>query len=172
MSNIEGLKIIEPSIFKDHRGFYLCTYRKDTYDFKDKNANPIVFQEDDISYSMKNVLRGLHGDTRTWKLVQNLSGEVFIAIVDMRKNSNTYLKFQTFLLNEENRIQILIPPGCANGYLCLSEHSIFSYKQSEIYQGSQNQFSVAWNDPKFGIPWPVKNPILSQRDRTTPFILD
>jgi dTDP-4-dehydrorhamnose 3,5-epimerase len=170
MSIIEGLKIIDPTVFKDQRGFFICTYRKDNDDFKVKDGKQIEFQEDDVSFSTKNVLRGLHGDRKTWKLVYNLIGEVFLAVVDMRKDSATYLNFQTFILGENKQNQILIPPGCVNGHLCLSEQSIFCYKQSEIYEGSQNQLSVAWNDPKLKIPWPVKNPILSERDRTVPFI--
>ena len=164
-SKIQDLLWLYPESFKDSRGEYFQTFNIDEYKFKDHNGASIVFKEDDISISKQNVLRGLHGDKKTWKLVQCIHGEIYFVVVDFRKESPTYKNVESFILNSKNKIQVLIPPGCGNGTLCLTEISIFSYKQSEIYSGSQNQFSLRWNDPKLGISWPIKNPILSERDK-------
>jgi dTDP-4-dehydrorhamnose 3,5-epimerase len=163
-SKIEDLILLYPKSYNDFRGEYFQTFNINEYNFTDINGNLIQFKEDDISVSKKNVLRGLHGDKKTWKLVQCLYGEIFFAVVDFRKGSSTYKKHETFILTSKNRMQILIPPGCVNGTLCLSEECIFAYKQSEIYSGSENQFSIRWNDPKIDINWPITNPILSKRD--------
>jgi len=163
-TTIKDLILLYPKSFYDFRGEYFQTYNINEYNFKDINGNLIEFKEDDISVSQKNVLRGLHGDKKTWKLVQCLYGEIFFAVVDFRDDSSTYKKHETFTLTSKNRMQILIPPGCVNGTLCLSEECIFAYKQSEIYSGSENQFSIRWNDPKISINWPITNPILPKRD--------
>ena len=163
-SIIEDLLLLYPKSFYDFRGEYFQTYNKNEYNFKDSNGNLIDFKEDDISVSVKDVLRGLHGDKKTWKLVQCLYGEIYFVVVDYRENSTTYKYCESFTLSYKNRMQILIPPGCVNGTLCLSNESIFSYKQSEIYSGSESQFSIRWNDPTLNITWPSSNPILSLRD--------
>ena len=88
----------------------------------------------------------------------------------MRKDSSSYLKHETFSISEKNRKQILIPAGCANGHLCLTEKCIFSYKQSQYYSGAQNQFTVRWDDPSLNIFWPIKHKIISERDSNAKFI--
>lgn len=168
---IKDLRIIKPVSFYDFRGEYLETFNKEKYKFTDNKGQPVIFVEDDISVSKKGVLRGLHGDEKTWKLIQCLWGEIFVAVADMRKDSPTYLHWDTFSVSDKNRFQILIPAGCANGHLCLSEKCIFSYKQSQYYSGMGNQFTVRWDDPKLKIPWPVKEPILSVRDSEAKFIV-
>jgi dTDP-4-dehydrorhamnose 3,5-epimerase len=82
----------------------------------------------------------------------------------MRKDSPSYSKWVQYAINDKNRTQILVPAGCANGHLVMSETAIFSYKQSEYYTGAQNQFTVRWDDPSLNITWPINNPILSLRD--------
>ena len=166
---IADFKWIEPRSFHDNRGEYIETFSVEKYKFTEAGGNSIVFVEDDISVSKKGVLRGLHGDDKTWKLIQCLYGEIFVAVIDMRKSSSTYLHWETFEVNDKNRIQLLIPAGCANGHLCLSEKCIFSYKQSQLYSGAQNQFTIRWDDPLFKIPWPVNDPLLSVRDSSAPF---
>ena len=153
---MKQIKIFKSSIFKDHRGHLWTSWKK--------NRIKLNFIHDKFSISKKNTLRGLHGDKKTWKLVQCLYGEIYFVVVDFRENSPTYKHCESFTLSSKNRMQILIPPGCLNGTLCLSNESIFSYKQSEIYSGSENQFSIRWNDPKLNITWPSSNPILSLRD--------
>ena len=161
---ISDLKIITPYIFHDFRGEYVETFSKKDYLFTDSNGSSVDFVEDDISVSKHGVLRGLHGDAKTWKLIQCLIGEIYVVVVDMRKDSPTYLNWEAFAVNEKNRIQILIPAGCANGHLCLSEKCIFSYKQSQYYSGMENQFTVRWDDPRLQIFWPINNPMISVRD--------
>jgi dTDP-4-dehydrorhamnose 3,5-epimerase len=110
----------------------------------------------------------MHGDDRTWKLVCCLYGEVFLAVADLRPGSRTFKSVFTRRFQAEEGWQALIPPGCVNGHKCLSEFSLFAYKQSHTYTGAQNQVSVRWNDPALRIPWPGPDPILSERDRLAP----
>ncbi len=161
---IIGLKIIELEIFRDHRGEFFETFNQKKYSFYNEQNKIIDFLEDDISISNYSVIRGLHGDNNTWKLVQCLSGEIHINIVDFRKTSKTYMKTEYFNLNDCERKQILIPAGCLNGTQCLSSKSIFSYKQSNYYETSIGQMTVRWDDPKLDLYWPISNPILSERD--------
>ena len=158
---LNPVAIIQPDIFYDFRGEYIETWNSENY----KVFGDIEFKQDDISTSSKHVLRGLHGDYKTWKLVQCIHGSLLQVVVDMRESSNTYLEYEMFSLSDKNRKQILIPPGFANGHLVMSDHGIFCYKQSTLYKGVNDQFTVKWNDPKINIPWPIDNPILSSRDK-------
>tara|TARA_B100000029_G_scaffold139005_1_gene134060 strand:+ start:163 stop:654 length:492 start_codon:yes stop_codon:yes gene_type:complete len=146
--------------FKDHRGFYWTSWKSNKF----KN---IKFKHDKFSLSKKNVLRGLHGDTKTWKLVSCPYGKFKLVVVNCIKKSKDYLKHKTWILSQANGLQILIPPKYANGHLCLSKECLFHYKLS--YKGSytdhKNQFSIKWNDPKINIKWGIKKPILSSRDK-------
>jgi dTDP-4-dehydrorhamnose 3,5-epimerase len=169
-TTIRDLQIIYPEVFRDNRGEYVETYARSKYNFKGENGIRIEFVEDDISVSRQHVLRGLHGDRNTWKLIQCLHGSFLFVVVDLRKQSATYLRSESFTLSETNRIQILVPAGCANGHLCLSEKCIFSYKQSEYYSGAQNQFTLRWDHPKLNLEWPISSPLLSARDRNAEFI--
>jgi dTDP-4-dehydrorhamnose 3,5-epimerase len=161
-----GIAVIQPDIFYDHRGEYVETWNIENY----RVFHGVNFKQDDISTSVKNTLRGLHGDFTTWKLVSCIYGSLFQVVVDMRPDSKTYLQYETFTLNDKNRKQVLIPPGCANGHLVMSDYGIFSYKQSTLYGGAKEQFTVKWNDPAVGIEWPVDNPILSLRDKNAKLI--
>lgn len=161
---IQNLSIIKPEVFYDFRGEYVETFNEEKYRFTDDQGNLIRFVEDDISMSKQHVLRGLHGDEKTWKLIQCLMGEFYYVVVDMRKKSATYLQWEAFTLSEKNRWQVLVPAGCANGHLVMSNRCIFSYKQSQYYSGMKNQFTVRWNDPSLNIFWPITQPILSERD--------
>ena len=156
-----GIAVITPDVFHDFRGEYVETWNSETY----KVFYDVEFKQDDISTSVKHTLRGLHGDFTTWKLVSCLYGSLLQVVVDMRPESNTYLKHEVFSINDKNRNQILIPPGFANGHLVMSDFGIFSYKQSTLYGGASKQFTVRWDDPKVGIEWPINNPILSSRDK-------
>lgn len=160
-TQLEGVLMIKPEVFEDFRGQYVETYNEELYV---KNGISVKFIQDDISVSSKNVLRGLHGDEKTWKLVSCLYGKFYFVVVNCDKTSKDFGKWQSFLLSAENRIQILVPPKHGNGHLVLSDLAIFNYKQSENYDGA-SQFSYKWNDPAFNVWWPIKNPILSQRDQ-------
>lgn len=167
---IRNLSVVKPRIFHDLRGEYVETFNVDTYKFVDDKGQRVVFREDDISVSRQHVLRGLHGDAVTWKLIQCLLGEIYVVVVDQRRDSSTFGKWEGFYLNERNRWQIVVPAGCANGHLCLSEKCIFSYKQSHIYRGPEEQFTLRWDDPKLGIWWPIRSPLLSERDSNAPLL--
>jgi dTDP-4-dehydrorhamnose 3,5-epimerase len=159
--------ILTPDVFHDFRGKYVETYNEKEYSIlTDYNNESLKFVQDDISMSQQHVLRGLHGDFKTWKLIQCLYGSIFVAAVDMRPDSPNYLKHDTFSVSEHDRRQVLIPSGFANGHLCLSDKCIFSYKQTTYYEGQGKQFTVRYDDPSVGITWPVKDVILSKRDST------
>lgn len=163
-STINDVLEITPEVFIDHRGTYIETFNENNY----KKICCKPFLQDDISSSRLNVLRGLHGDNSTWKLVSCIFGQIYLVVLDLRENSDTYNKWQSFILSHSYYKQILIPPGCANGHLVLSESAIFHYKQSTYY--NKNQFTVRWNDPKYNIWWPISNPILSRRDEFGKYI--
>lgn len=164
----QDVTIIQPDVFYDFRGEYIETWNIENYKvFNPKGKNKeIIFKQDDISTSIKYTLRGFHGDDRTWKLIQCVYGALYQVIVDNRPESDTYLKWEAFALNNKNRTQILIPPGFGNAHLVLSETAVFSYKQSTLYEGQGKQFTIKWDDPKVGAYWPISNPILSERDNT------
>lgn len=113
------------------------------------------------------MLRGLHGDEKTWKLISCVHGEVYFVVVDNRTTSKSYLQWSSWILSDTNRKQILVPPEFANGHLVLSEIAVFHYQMAFVgeYNDVDRQFTLKWNDPKIGIPWPINNPILSPRDK-------
>ena len=160
-TELDKVLLIKIEAFKDHRGFYLETYNKKCY--MDNNID-IDFIQDDISVSKKNVLRGIHGDGKTWKLVSCLFGEFYLVVLNNDEGSNQYGKWESFNLSADRFEQVLIPPKFGNGHLVLSEKAIFHYKQSTYYE-PESQFSIKWNDPKYSIYWPIENPILSNRDK-------
>ena len=161
-TKLNKVLLIKPDVFEDHRGFYVQTYNEKDYK---KHGINIKFVEDDISVSTKNVLRGIHGDNKTWKLISCLYGKFYFVVVDCDKASHDFGKWESFILSDVNRHQVLVPPKFGNAHLVLSDVDIFSYKQSEYYD-PKAQFTHKWNDPKFNIKWPMKNPILSKRDET------
>ena len=114
------VKTFKSTIFKDHRGLYWTSW--------EKKKHRINFNHDKFSISKKNTLRGLHGDTKTWKLVSCVFGKVFFVIVNYNKKSKNYLKFKTMILKQGENMQVLIPPLHLNGFLCLSDSCVFHYK--------------------------------------------
>ncbi len=158
---LDGVVKIIPTVFKDFRGEYIETYNK--Y-FMVENKIDINFLQDDISVSKKNVLRGIHGNQDTWKLISCLHGCFQLIVVNNDKGSAQYKKWESFDLSSENRFQILVPPKFGNGHLVISEKAIFHYKQNTQYDRN-SQFTIKWNDPEFGFKWKINNPILSDRDK-------
>ena len=160
-----NVKVYKNTSFKDHRGYYWTSWKRSA-------IKKIIFRHDKFSLSKKNVLRGLHGDKKTWKMISCIYGKVFFVVVDMRKKSTTYLKHKQWILNYKKPVLILIPPYFANAHLCLSRECIFHYKLS--YKGKyvdiKKQQSYRWNDPKLNIKWPIKRPILSKRDKLSKFL--
>ena len=161
-THLDGvLRIVPPTIFEDFRGSYVELYNEDLYT---GNCGPVHFIQDDISTSSKNVLRGIHGDRHTWKLISCLQGKLYLVIVNWNEASAQFQAWEAFTLSGENHLQILVPPRFGVGHLVLSDQAIFHYKQSAYYDRT-SQFTLAWNDPRLKIWWPVGNPILSRRDQ-------
>ena len=160
-TSLDGVLSILPSTnFEDFRGSYVEIYNEKL--FKDAGLTQ-NFIQDDISTSYSNVLRGIHGDSKTWKLVSCLKGSFYLVVVNNDSSSAEFGKWEGFTLSDVNRRQILIPPKFGNGHLVLSESAIFHYKQTTDYD-REGQFTLMWNDPKLKIWWPTSNPILSRRD--------
>lgn len=160
-TQLNGVKLITPPTnFEDFRGSYVEIYNKKIYNDYGITQN---FIQDDISTSNKNVLRGIHGDQTTSKLVSCLHGSFYLVVINNDINSSQYKQWQGFTLSETNRLQVLIPPKFGNGHVVLTEKAIFHYKQTSDYDRT-SQFTIIWNDPEYCIWWPIKNPILSQRD--------
>lgn len=159
------VKIFTPSVNEDNRGTIFTTYSKDIYN--KYLPEGLEFIHDKFAESKKDVLRGLHGDNKTWKLITCIYGDIFEVVVDMRPDSPTYLKWDTFELNAKNKKQILVPPNFVNGYCVLNDFSVFHYKlayEGEYFDVAQ-QMVVKWDDERLKINWPVKEPILQTRDR-------
>ncbi|MEM8930828.1 MAG: dTDP-4-dehydrorhamnose 3,5-epimerase [Acidobacteriota bacterium] len=165
--DIPGLVVVTPEIFEDHRGQYVETWNARDWDLRDEHGEPLRFVEDDLSCSEAGVLRGLHGDDRTWKLIQCVSGRIRFVVVDMRRSSPAFRRWRAFELDDRDRRQVLVPAGCANGHYAHTD-CIFGYKQSAYYRGQGAQFTVRWNDPSLAITWPTDAPVLSARDAAAP----
>lgn len=152
-TGIEGLYVIEPTVFPDNRGFFMETYNKK--DFEELGITT-EFVQDNHSKSCKCVLRGLHFQKQypQSKLVRVIKGEVFDVAVDLRKDSKTYGKYYGVLLSEENKKQFFIPRGFAHGFLVISEEAEFVYKCDDFYHPG-DEGGILWNDPNIGIEWPL-----------------
>ena len=160
-TKLHGVKLITPpTIFEDFRGDYIELYNRELYQ---KAGITTDFIQDDISTSTRHVLRGIHGDANTCKLISCLYGKFYIVAIDMDPASPTYKQWEGFTLSASNRLQILIPPKHGNGHVVLSDTAIFHYKQNTTYDRA-GQFTILWNDPAYKIWWPIKDPILSRRD--------
>ena len=164
-TDLSGVMKIELESFSDHRGKYTETYNEDAYKQAGIDVN---FIQDDISFSKKNVLRGIHGDDETYKLVSCLHGSFVLIVVNNDSESEEYKKWITFNLSGDDNTQILIPPKFGNGHFVTSDDAIFHYKQNTYYN-PQGQFTIMWNDPEYNFVWPNNNPILSKRDEIGKF---
>lgn len=166
-TQLEGVLLIEPpTMFEDFRGDYIELYNSDLY--RGAGIN-IDFVQDDISTSSRHVLRGIHGDRETWKLISCLYGRFYFVVVNCDEASPRFRQWQSFTLSDRNHLQVLVPPKHGNGHLVLSDTAIFHYKQSTNYN-PRDQFTYTWDDPSLGIWWPVKDPILSRRDEQGHFV--
>ncbi len=164
-TKLKNVLLLKLDVFEDHRGEYIELFNKALY--KEKGID-LDFLQDDISISSKNVLRGIHGDAETWKLISCLYGKFYLVVVNCDKLSPSFGKWQSFVLSDRNRHQVLVPPKYGNGHLVLSDKAIFHYKQTTYYH-PQSQFTYKWDDPNLKIWWPVKDPILSIRDELGKF---
>jgi dTDP-4-dehydrorhamnose 3,5-epimerase len=164
-----GYEVItyQPSVFREYRGEIWTTFHTEEHPV----MNQIHYGKDELSIhgrfsrSYKGVLRGLHWDTKTWKLVQAVVGDIYLVVLDMREGSSTYGKWENFIISERLRNQVLVPPGFANGHYALTD-CVFHYNlfYKDGYVDVDGQGVVKWNDKRFGMEWPTKELILSKRD--------
>jgi dTDP-4-dehydrorhamnose 3,5-epimerase len=161
-TRLDGVKLLEPTTrFEDFRGEYVEIWNRQ---LAHEAGIDVDFVQDDISISTQNVLRGIHGDTSTWKLISCLQGRFYLVVINNDPSSPQYRQWEGFTLSDRNRLSILVPPRFGNGHYVLSEQAIFHYKQSSYYDRA-GQFTLAWDDPELGLWWPTRAPIVSQRDQ-------
>ena len=161
--SIAGLIKFIPSLFEDERGFFMEHFNADRYEA----YLPHAFVQDNISQSHRGVLRGLHFQAPPFaqgKLVQVLKGSVIDVAVDLRTHSSTFGQYQMIELSDKNRTQFYIPEGFAHGFIALEDHTLFSYKCTNVYS-SEHERTLIWNDPTLGIEWPDISKIVSSKDQ-------
>jgi dTDP-4-dehydrorhamnose 3,5-epimerase len=160
---IEGLLIIQPQVFSDHRGYFLETFNQKVFN---EIVSGFVFVQDNESSSSMHTLRGLHFQAPPFdqgKLVRVVKGKALDVAVDIRKSSPTYGKYVSVLLDDQQKTQLWIPPGFAHGFLALEKDTIFSYKCTNFYHKA-SEGCIRWNDPDLNIHWGVNDPIVSDKD--------
>ena len=165
-TEIVGVYILEPKVFKDQRGYFFESYRQEDFD---KHVGKTLFVQDNESKSCRGVLRGLHyqkGEYSQAKLVRVIKGCVLDVAVDLRKSSPTFGKYVMVELSEENKRQLFIPRGFAHGFLVVSDEAIFTYKVDNAY-APQSEAGIAYDDPDIGISWPIDSNevIVSEKDK-------
>lgn len=156
--------VYTPAVYREYRGEIFTTYHDEFHPVNDLVKG--CHNHSRFSKSYQNVLRGLHYDHKTWKLVQAIAGDMYMVVLDARKDSPTYGKWESYIITERTRHQILVPPGFANGHYALTD-CIFHYNL--FYEGDYvdvgEQGVIKWNDPEFNIDWPTDKPTLQIRDR-------
>jgi dTDP-4-dehydrorhamnose 3,5-epimerase len=164
--DLAGLLTLEPKVFGDARGFFLETWNRRHYRAAGLDAD---FVQDNLSLSRRGILRGLHfqNPNPQGKLVCVLQGEVFDVVVDLRRSSPTFGRSLGFSLSGENKRQLYVPPGFAHGFQVLSETALFHYKCTEYYTPADER-TIRYDDPDLAIAWPMKNPVLSEKDARAP----
>jgi dTDP-4-dehydrorhamnose 3,5-epimerase len=165
-TDLPGVVLIEPAVYRDQRGFFLETYHAGKYRAAGVEG---IFVQDNHSHSIRGTVRGLHAQRHRpqGKLVRVLRGEIFDVAVDIRRSSPNFRRWVGVRLSTESFHQIYIPPGFAHGFCVLSETAEVEYKCTELYDPA-DEFGILWNDPELDITWPVREPILSEKDRTAP----
>ena len=166
-NSIPGVALIELDVFRDPRGFFLETFHRRKFQ---EHGLPGEFVQDNHSFSAaRGILRGMHAQLEhpQGKLVRAVIGEVLDVAVDLRPDSPSFGKWMAEVLSQDNFRQLYVPPGCAHGFLVLSEVAHVEYKCTELYDRS-DEIGLAWDDPEVGIQWPEDAPLLNDRDRTWP----
>ncbi|MEM3424145.1 MAG: dTDP-4-dehydrorhamnose 3,5-epimerase [Nitrososphaeria archaeon] len=161
---IQDVILIKPTVFRDNRGFFMETYQKESFD---KNGIKFDFIQENHSKSKRGVIRGLHFQKEPYsqaKLVRCIKGEIFDVAVDIRKGSATFGKYISVNLSEENKFMLFIPRGFAHGFQVISNEAEIIYKVDNIYS-PESESGIIYNDESIGINWPIKNPILSEKDK-------
>lgn len=171
-TSLPDVYLLEPTVFEDHRGFFMESYNKRDFEELGLFFN---FVQDNHSLSVyAGALRGLHFQLEPkaqTKVVRCLKGVIYDVVVDLRKGSPTYKKWAGFILSEYNKRQIVVPKGFAHGILTLTPNTEILYKVDEYYSPEHDR-SIRWDDPEIGIEWPIKNPILSEKDKNAPYLKD
>ena len=171
-TEIEGLVIVEPKVFGDHRGFFMESWSERA--FAEAGLNYTFVQDNHSSSTVKGTLRGIHfqrGDKAQAKLVRCVRGRVLDVAVDLRPGSPTYKKWVAVELSEENKRQLLIPRGFGHGFVTLTDNVEFLYKADNPY-APESEGGIRWNDPELNIDWGLQNPVLSDKDKVNPFLKD
>lgn len=169
-TNLSGVIVVEPDLFRDGRGFFLETFSRDKYT---RGGIDREFRQDNQSRSARNTVRGLHAQRQhpQGKLVRAVTGSIFDVVVDIRFGSPSYLKWIAVELSADNFRQIYVPPGFAHGICVTSEFADIEYKCTDYYDPT-DELRIAWNDPSIGIRWPVENPVLSTKDHQAGTVAD
>ncbi len=170
-TGIDGLSIIEPTVFKDARGYFMEGFNKRTMS---QLGIDIDVVQTNISESSKGVVRGLHFQNPPFgqgKLIRVLKGAVLDVAVDLRKDSATYGKHFAIKLSEENKLALWIPVGFAHGFATLEDKTLFYYDCTQTYS-KESEGSLRWNDPDLNIDWGIEDPILSDKDSVAPLFKD
>ena len=168
---LPGVKLIEPDVHGDERGFFVETFQNQRY--KEVAGIALPFLQDNHSRSRRGVLRGMHVQSKfpQGKLVRVSRGEVFDVAADIDPKSPTFKRWVGVTLSDSNHHQLWIPPGYVHGFLVLSEVADFEYKCTEYFHAASD-IGVIWNDPDLGIEWPLDNPTLSAKDQTLPTVAE
>ncbi|MEO1365992.1 MAG: dTDP-4-dehydrorhamnose 3,5-epimerase [Acidobacteriota bacterium] len=171
-TDLEGVLVIEPAVFRDERGFFVETYHADRYR---EQGLDVAFVQDNHSKSKRGTLRGLHAQSRRpqGKLVRCVEGEIFDVAVDMRRGSPTYGEWVGEILTADNFKQLYIPPDFLHGFYVMSETAQVEYKCTDVYDPG-HEIGVVWDDPEIGIVWPLEGvePTLSGKDAAAPRLAD
>lgn len=162
--SLQGLKLIIPNAYPDDRGFFYESYRESSYKQSGIEAH---FIQDNHSYSKKDVIRGMHFDPHQAKLVRVGHGKIFDVVVDIRRNSETFGKWEGVYLDSDSHHQLYIPLGFAHGFAVMSDDAHVLYKVSSEYNPTSEQ-GFRYDDETVGIEWPVEHPIISERDQKCP----
>lgn len=171
-TEIEGLVIVEPKVFGDHRGFFMESWSERA--FESAGLRYTFVQDNHSSSTVKGTLRGIHfqrGDKAQAKLVRCVRGAVLDVAVDLRPNSPTYKKWVGIELSEDNKRMLMIPRGFGHGFVTLTDNVEFLYKADNPY-APESEGGIRWNDPELNINWGVEHPVLSAKDERNPFLRD
>ncbi|MED4636242.1 dTDP-4-dehydrorhamnose 3,5-epimerase [Peribacillus frigoritolerans] len=172
-TKLNGVMLIEPKIFGDHRGWFTETYNEEN--FKKAGIDTVFIQDNHSFSATKGTLRGLHyqkDPKAQTKLVRCTKGSIFDVAIDIRKESPTYGEWYGVELSEENKKQLLVPKGFAHGFMTLTDDVEVQYKVDELYS-PENDRGIIWSDPEIGIEWPMNiKPVLSAKDENAPLLKD
>lgn len=172
-TKLDGVVIVEPKVFGDHRGWFMETYNEQA--FKEAGIDHVFVQDNQSFSATKGTLRGLHyqlNPKAQTKLVRCTRGSIYDVAVDIRKESPTYGEWFGIELNAENKKQLLVPKGFAHGFITLTDDVEVQYKVDELYSAEHDR-GIIWNDPEIGVEWPLDiKPVLSGKDEQAPLLKD